>query len=42
MILIVKDMIVKDFLGDDYTFIVELKDRSHFTKSVQFFLFLKK
>ena len=30
------DMIAKDFLGDDYTFNVGSKHRSHFTESAEF------
>ena len=31
------DMIAKHFLGDDYTFNVESKHRSHLTENVEFF-----
>lgn len=32
-----RDVIVKDFLADGYTFNVVLKQRSHFPESVEFF-----
>ena len=31
------DLIVKDFLGQDYAFQVDMKYRSHFTETIEFF-----
>ena len=35
-------LIVKDFLGQDYVSQVDTKHRSHFTKSIEFFVSKKK
>ena len=33
-----EDLIVKDFLGQDYVFQVYTKHRSHYTESIEFFI----